>query len=164
VTGSGGRLHFGMVADIKSERRPTSNRNPRPDCVGIRIQRPDHQRRDDGGQSDHCTGAVNVADDGAWVRWPRLYRLAAESEVAIALPEWVRRRVELGFRPRTITRFRVPPIGREPRQPDLGDQSKARERCAISISIRHVRREYQQTGRSESRLSAFRTGEGNRRN
>jgi hypothetical protein len=27
VTGSGGRLHFGMVADIKSERRPTSNRN-----------------------------------------------------------------------------------------------------------------------------------------
>jgi hypothetical protein len=38
VTGSGGRLHFGMVADIKSERRPTSNRNPRPDCVGIRIR------------------------------------------------------------------------------------------------------------------------------
>jgi hypothetical protein len=31
VTGSGGRLHFGMVADIKSERRPTSNRNPWPD-------------------------------------------------------------------------------------------------------------------------------------
>jgi hypothetical protein len=27
VTGSGGRLHFGMVAGIKSERRPTSNRN-----------------------------------------------------------------------------------------------------------------------------------------
>jgi hypothetical protein len=39
VTGSGGRLHFGMVADIKSERRPTSNRNPRPDCVGIRNDR-----------------------------------------------------------------------------------------------------------------------------
>jgi hypothetical protein len=38
VTGSGGRLHFGMVAGIKSERRPTSNRNPRPDCVGIRKQ------------------------------------------------------------------------------------------------------------------------------
>src|SRR5277367_2970021 len=36
VTGSGGRLHFGMVADIKSERWPTSNRNPRPDCLGIR--------------------------------------------------------------------------------------------------------------------------------
>ena len=36
VTGSGGRLHFGMVAGIKSERWPTSNRNPRPDCVGIR--------------------------------------------------------------------------------------------------------------------------------
>jgi hypothetical protein len=36
VTGSGGRLHFGMVAGIKSKRRPTSNRNPRPDCVGIR--------------------------------------------------------------------------------------------------------------------------------
>ena len=28
VTGSGGRLHFGMVAGIKSERWPTSNRNP----------------------------------------------------------------------------------------------------------------------------------------
>ncbi len=27
VTGSGGRLHFGMVAGIKSERRPASNRN-----------------------------------------------------------------------------------------------------------------------------------------
>jgi hypothetical protein len=36
VTGSGGRLHFGMVAGIKSERWPASNRNPRPDCVGIR--------------------------------------------------------------------------------------------------------------------------------
>jgi hypothetical protein len=32
----GGRLQFGMVADFKSERRPGSNRNPRPDCVGIR--------------------------------------------------------------------------------------------------------------------------------
>src|SRR5258708_31663590 len=37
VTGSGGRLHFGMVAGIKSERWPTSNRNPWPDCLGIRI-------------------------------------------------------------------------------------------------------------------------------
>src|SRR5277367_1716 len=36
VTGSGGRLHFEMVAGIKSERWPTSNRNPRPDCLGIR--------------------------------------------------------------------------------------------------------------------------------
>src|SRR5271169_6364421 len=36
VTGSGGRLHFGMVAGIKSERWPTSNRNPRPDRLGIR--------------------------------------------------------------------------------------------------------------------------------
>jgi hypothetical protein len=27
-----------MVADFKSERRPGSNRNPRPDCVGIRKQ------------------------------------------------------------------------------------------------------------------------------
>src|SRR5271168_5346566 len=36
VTGSGGRLHFGMVAGIKSERWPTSNRNPWPDCRGIR--------------------------------------------------------------------------------------------------------------------------------
>ena len=38
MTGSGGRLHFGMVAGIKSERWPTSNRNPRPDCLGIRSQ------------------------------------------------------------------------------------------------------------------------------
>ena len=38
VTGSGGRLHFGMVAGIKSERWPTSNRNPWPDCLGIRSQ------------------------------------------------------------------------------------------------------------------------------
>src|SRR5208282_5038600 len=38
VTGSGGRLHFGMVAGIKSERWPTSNRNPWPECVGIRTQ------------------------------------------------------------------------------------------------------------------------------
>src|SRR5208282_4889916 len=38
VTGSGGRLHFGMVAGIKSERWPTSNRNPRPDCLGIRMK------------------------------------------------------------------------------------------------------------------------------
>jgi hypothetical protein len=36
VTGSGGRLHFGMVAGIKSERWPKSNRNPWPDCLGIR--------------------------------------------------------------------------------------------------------------------------------
>src|SRR5260370_35552620 len=36
VTGSGGRLHFGMVAGLKSERWPTSNRSPRPYCVGIR--------------------------------------------------------------------------------------------------------------------------------
>src|SRR5271170_1496347 len=36
VTGSGGRNHFGMVAGIKSERWPTSNRNPWPDCLGIR--------------------------------------------------------------------------------------------------------------------------------
>src|ERR1700735_4293098 len=39
VTGSGGRLHFGMVAGIKSERWPTSNRNPWPDCLGIRTRR-----------------------------------------------------------------------------------------------------------------------------
>ena len=36
--GSGGRLHLGMVAGIKSERWPASNRNPRPDCIGIRNQ------------------------------------------------------------------------------------------------------------------------------
>src|SRR5271156_5849405 len=36
LTGSGGRLHFGMVAGIKSERWPASNRNRWPDCVGIR--------------------------------------------------------------------------------------------------------------------------------
>src|SRR5947209_19580704 len=36
VAGSGGRLHFGMVAGFKSERRPASNRNRWPDCIGIR--------------------------------------------------------------------------------------------------------------------------------
>src|SRR5271169_6816527 len=36
LTGSGGRLHFGMVAGFKSERWPASNRNRWPDCVGIR--------------------------------------------------------------------------------------------------------------------------------
>jgi predicted transposase YbfD/YdcC len=34
---SGGRLQFEMVAGFISERRPASNRNPRPVCVGIRI-------------------------------------------------------------------------------------------------------------------------------
>src|SRR5271165_465087 len=38
VTGSGGRLHFGMVAGIKSERWPSSNRNAWPECVGIRTE------------------------------------------------------------------------------------------------------------------------------
>src|ERR1700677_2823831 len=36
LTGSGGRLHFGMGAGFKSERWPASNRNRWPDCVGIR--------------------------------------------------------------------------------------------------------------------------------
>src|SRR5208282_1985769 len=36
VTGPGGRLQIGMVAGIKSEWWPASNRNRRPDCVGIR--------------------------------------------------------------------------------------------------------------------------------
>src|ERR1700685_259068 len=36
LTGSGGRLHFGMVAGFKSDRWPASNRNRWPDCVGIR--------------------------------------------------------------------------------------------------------------------------------
>ena len=38
LTGSGGRLHFGMVAGFKSERWPASNRNWWPDCVGIRTE------------------------------------------------------------------------------------------------------------------------------
>ena len=38
LTGSGGRLHFGMVAGFKSERWPASNRNRWPDCVGIRTK------------------------------------------------------------------------------------------------------------------------------
>src|SRR5271170_7424831 len=46
VTGSGGRLHFGMVAGIKSERWPTSNRNPWPDCLGIRSDYYFRQLRD----------------------------------------------------------------------------------------------------------------------
>ncbi len=36
MIGPGGRLQIGMVAGIKSERWPASNRNRRPDCVGIR--------------------------------------------------------------------------------------------------------------------------------
>src|SRR5664279_1554006 len=35
VTSPGGRPQTRMVAGIKSERWPASNRNPRPDCVGI---------------------------------------------------------------------------------------------------------------------------------
>lgn len=46
----GGRLQFGMVADFKSERRPGSNRNPRPDCVGIRN---DFENEDFSGAYDH---------------------------------------------------------------------------------------------------------------
>src|SRR3954466_10722919 len=38
----GGRLHLGTVADIKSERWPTSSRNRWPACVGIRTQCPQH--------------------------------------------------------------------------------------------------------------------------
>src|SRR3954462_11446251 len=34
----GGRLHLGTVADIKSERWPTSSRNRWPACVGIRTR------------------------------------------------------------------------------------------------------------------------------
>ena len=34
---NGGRLQFGMVAGFKSESRQASNRNTRPECVGIRI-------------------------------------------------------------------------------------------------------------------------------
>ena len=40
ATGYIGRFHFGMVAGFKSERWPGSNRNPRPDCVGIRTLLP----------------------------------------------------------------------------------------------------------------------------
>src|SRR6202044_2727846 len=56
VTGSGGRLHFGMVAGIKSERWPTSNRNPRPDCLGIR---------------SHAWGSCSLA---GWNRPPQVTR------------------------------------------------------------------------------------------
>src|SRR5271157_1437555 len=35
VTGSGGRFHFGMVAYIKSERWPTSNRNGGRHQIGM---------------------------------------------------------------------------------------------------------------------------------
>src|SRR5271166_2042303 len=45
VTDPGGRLQIGMVAGIKSERWPASNRNPRPDCVGIRTVALDQVRR-----------------------------------------------------------------------------------------------------------------------
>jgi hypothetical protein len=36
---NGGRIHFGMVADIKSERWPASRRNTWPTSIGIRIKR-----------------------------------------------------------------------------------------------------------------------------
>jgi hypothetical protein len=77
-----------------------------------------------------------------------------------------KRRLRDSARPRTVKnlRIRVPPIGREPRQPDFGDQSKARERCRISISV-HVCRQYERAGRTEPPLSlAFRIGENTRRN
>jgi hypothetical protein len=35
---NGGRIYFGMAADIKSERWPASSRNTRPASIGIRSQ------------------------------------------------------------------------------------------------------------------------------
>jgi hypothetical protein len=35
---NGGRIYFGTVADIKSERRPASRRNTWPASIGIRRQ------------------------------------------------------------------------------------------------------------------------------
>src|ERR1700677_630934 len=59
VTGSGGRLHFGMVAGIKSERWPTSNRNPWADCLGIRNQAPQRVRpRDHGAEGGRSRQVV----------------------------------------------------------------------------------------------------------
>lgn len=40
---NGGRIYFGMVADIKSERWPASRRNTRPASIGIRIPLPFRQ-------------------------------------------------------------------------------------------------------------------------
>src|SRR5271169_1638680 len=55
LTGSGGRLHFGMVAGFKSERWPASNRNRWPDCVGIR------NRRDAGDKEPiSCSSACDI--------------------------------------------------------------------------------------------------------
>ena len=62
-------------------------------------------------------------------------------------------------------RIRLPPIGRAPRQLDFADQSKARERCGLSTSIRCAHPKYECAGRSDPRLLLpFRIGEGTRRN
>jgi hypothetical protein len=45
---NGGRIYFGMAADIKSERWPASSRNTRPASIGIRTS----------GGADHFTADV----------------------------------------------------------------------------------------------------------
>jgi hypothetical protein len=62
-------------------------------------------------------------------------------------------------------RTRVPPTGREPPQPDFGDQSKVTERCGISKPIRGARPKYEYTGHNVPRpLLPFRIVADSRRN
>jgi len=46
------------MAGIKSESRPTSDRNGRPDCIGIRIQ--SRSRKPDGAFKEYGLGFVHV--------------------------------------------------------------------------------------------------------
>jgi hypothetical protein len=108
VTGSGGRLHFGMVADIKSERRPTSNRNPRPDCVGIRTQ-------EEARTLLRWLGAADV----------RAYSHVARSEKRLAASATAMQ--PRSYEPRAGVRIRI--VRRE------GVQRRARKRMAVPRPI-----------------------------
>jgi putative transposase len=112
---SGGRLQFGMVAGFISERRPTSNRNPRPDCVGIRMEaafcveealakhgKPDIFNTDQGGQFTSleftrvlldAKVAISMDGKGAWrdnFFVERLWRSVKYEEVYLRAYESVR--------------------------------------------------------------------------
>src|SRR5271168_5091030 len=72
LTGSGGRLHFGMVAGFKSERWPASNRNRWPDCVGIRTEPGVHAAARLYGRKPDAEWRYETADDGTafyLLRW-----------------------------------------------------------------------------------------------
>src|SRR6202034_3438330 len=80
LTGSDGRLHFGMVADIKSERWPASNRNRWPDCAGI--------RRLAGLKFEHAAHHIVLEDCIAAVEAATARRDRLEAHIEAALPDW----------------------------------------------------------------------------